>query len=192
MAEFADEAAKAESEMVSRQDEELRKFEEELNASLPVRPKDSSELLNLRKIEENMARQKDYIEAHKVQQRCLMLEREEQEKWSAIREGKIRNQVNLLVTKQQQELAALRQRVSSAQDEQRKARSVELERLIQKYQNIKKELEVQQQLELQRLDRSLKTGGSVMRSSYGSRFGGPASRAGLRSSPKQESGSKGQ
>eukprot|EP01017_Pseudomicrothorax_dubius_P038211 TRINITY_DN5696_c0_g1_i3.p1 TRINITY_DN5696_c0_g1~~TRINITY_DN5696_c0_g1_i3.p1 ORF type:complete len:257 (-),score=97.21 TRINITY_DN5696_c0_g1_i3:129-899(-) len=178
MQEFNEEAAKAEHEMTSRHQEELAKFEEELNNSLATKPKDSAELLNLRKIEENMARQKDYIEAHKVQQKCLMLEQEELEKWSLVREGKIRNQITLLTNKQSQELTALRKRVSSAQEEQRKARSVELERLIQKYQNIKKELEVQQQLEGLKLDKAIKTSGSVMKSAYGSRY---ASNSGFRS-----------
>lgn len=41
----------------------------------------------------------------------------------------------------------MKKRIASSIDEQRKTRALELERLLQRYQNIKKELENQQQLE---------------------------------------------
>eukprot|EP01017_Pseudomicrothorax_dubius_P018650 TRINITY_DN2059_c0_g1_i1.p1 TRINITY_DN2059_c0_g1~~TRINITY_DN2059_c0_g1_i1.p1 ORF type:complete len:293 (-),score=108.02 TRINITY_DN2059_c0_g1_i1:139-1017(-) len=190
MQQFSEEAAQAEQEMTARHQEELAKFEEELNNSLPPQPKGSSELLNLRKIEENLARQKDYVEAHKVQQKCLEMEREELAKWLAVRESKIRGQVQLLATKQAQEINALRKRVNTAQEEQRKARSLELERLIQKYHNIKNELEIQQQMEALKLDKVIKTSGSVMRSSFGSRFMSQGGTRSIRQTGKTDSGSK--
>lgn len=49
----------------------MNQFIEELEKSLPLKPKDSPELLNLKKIEESLAKQEDYIEAHKIQQRVL-------------------------------------------------------------------------------------------------------------------------
>eukprot|EP00828_Plagiopyla_frontata_P041933 TRINITY_DN6129_c0_g2_i1.p2 TRINITY_DN6129_c0_g2~~TRINITY_DN6129_c0_g2_i1.p2 ORF type:complete len:186 (+),score=14.43 TRINITY_DN6129_c0_g2_i1:3-560(+) len=68
---------------------------------------------------------------------------------------KIRNQLLQLKQKQDNELNALRQRIISGQDEQRKVRSLELERLLQKYQNVKKELDTQQQNEIIRLEKAL-------------------------------------
>lgn len=126
--EFEEEASKAQDEMVSRHQEEIVKFEEELQKSLPQRPKDSSEVLNLKKIEDNLARQQEYLEAHKVQQKCQDMEREEQDKWDQVRDQKIRNQLNQLILKQNQELNALRKRITSAQEEQTKTRASELER----------------------------------------------------------------
>jgi hypothetical protein len=111
-----------------RHQDEVVKFEEELQKALPARPKDSSDVLNLKKIEENLARQKEYLEAHKVQQKCFEKEREETEKWGVVREQKIKNQLNQLLQKQQQELSALRKRIASAQEEQTKTRASELER----------------------------------------------------------------
>ena len=63
--------------MIERHGIELEKFIEVLNKNLPEAPKDSSELLNLRKIEQNLVREKEYflynllptaryLEAHKV------------------------------------------------------------------------------------------------------------------------------
>lgn len=128
IAEFQEEASRAEEETVQRQQEELVRFEEELQKSMPARPKDSSDVLNLKKIEENLAKQQEYLEAHKVQQKCQGMEREEQEKWDVTRECKIRNQLNQLIQKQQQELNALRKRISTAQEEHLKTRATELER----------------------------------------------------------------
>eukprot|EP01017_Pseudomicrothorax_dubius_P038119 TRINITY_DN5672_c0_g1_i1.p1 TRINITY_DN5672_c0_g1~~TRINITY_DN5672_c0_g1_i1.p1 ORF type:complete len:309 (-),score=117.76 TRINITY_DN5672_c0_g1_i1:162-1088(-) len=171
MLDFQEEAAKAENELLSRHQEELTKFAEELEKSLPDRPKDSSEILNLRRIEESLARQREYIEAHKVQQKCNSIVMEEIEKWNTIRDQKIRNQISQLVTKQSQELNAFRQRVTSNQDESNKMRTAELERLIQKYQNIRKEVENQHQMEMIKVEKSIKTNGSVMRSTFSSRMG---------------------
>ena len=47
-----------------------------------------------------------------------------------MRESKIRNQRQQLETKQANELQALRKRIITGQDEQRKARSIELERYL--------------------------------------------------------------
>ena len=91
------------------------------------------------------------------------------EKWQKLKELKIRNQRQQLETKQANELHALTKRIITGQDEQRKARSVELERyiywklfiiawnrLLQKYQNIKKELEGRHQVDILRLDKAQK------------------------------------
>ena len=59
MGEFNSEAGSIEQEMIKRHQEELAKYEDDLNKSIPTKPKDSAELLNLRKIEESLARQQE-------------------------------------------------------------------------------------------------------------------------------------
>ena len=49
--------------------------------------------------------------------------------------------------KQEQELSALRQRIQAGAEEQRKARQLDLERLLQRYHNVKAALETQQNAE---------------------------------------------
>mmetsp|Transcript_36636 Transcript_36636/g.42804 ORF Transcript_36636/g.42804 Transcript_36636/m.42804 type:complete len:155 (+) Transcript_36636:1-465(+) len=144
---------------------------EELDQTLPAKPKDSAELLNLRKIQISLARQEDYIDAHKVQQKCGKLEKEELEKWKLVREQKIRGQKIQLEQKQQNELAALKKKILIGQEEQQKARAVELERLLQKYQNTRKELEVQHQIEIHKLNRPTKSASGSLYRSQGSRMG---------------------
>ncbi|CAD8176803.1 unnamed protein product [Paramecium octaurelia] len=157
MVEFDNEAQKVKEQTLQRHEEELRQFSEELENSLPVKPKDSAELLALRKTEEQLARQENYLEAHVIQSRIQAQERDEYEKWTSCRQQKIRNLITQLRQKQINELNALTQRILSGQEEQRKIRSQELEKLLQKYQNVRKELESQQTQEITRLDKTNKT-----------------------------------
>lgn len=73
--------------------------------------KESGEMINLRKIEENLAKQEKYIEAHKVQKQIQALERSEFEKWNHAKDGKIKNLMGQLRGKQENELGALRQKI---------------------------------------------------------------------------------
>ncbi|KAL4460358.1 hypothetical protein ABPG74_000109 [Tetrahymena malaccensis] len=156
MLEFEQEAMRIENELIERQNAEFGSVQEELEKAIPYKPKQSSEVLNLIKIEENLAKQKNYIEAHQVQLKRNQLEKTENQQWMNTRNEKIRKQLTLLKQRQQNELNALRQRINSGKEEQRKNRSIELERLLQKYQNVKKELEVQQQMENLQIEKQLK------------------------------------
>ncbi len=88
-----------------------------LEQQLPPKPKLSPELLNLKKIQESLAKQKDYAEAHKVQQRAFELEKQEQGKYEAAREQKIAAKESQLAQKQNIELQALKKRIASSVDE---------------------------------------------------------------------------
>ena len=68
-----------------------------LDQRIPVAYKASSELLNLKKIQDQLARQREYAEAHKVQQKIVELEREEQEKYVQVRNKKIVAQETALI-----------------------------------------------------------------------------------------------
>mmetsp|Transcript_25347 Transcript_25347/g.22386 ORF Transcript_25347/g.22386 Transcript_25347/m.22386 type:complete len:292 (+) Transcript_25347:23-898(+) len=172
MQEFNDQAQVIEEQMIQRHQEEMKKFLEELEMTISTRPRDSAELLNMRRIQENLAKQKEYIEAHKVQQKCYQLEKQEADKWQNNRESKMKHQRSQLQTRQDNELNALRKRIIAGQEEQRKARSIELQRLLQKYQNVKKELENQQQIELLRVTKNAKAnGGSLFKSQQMSKMG---------------------
>ena len=55
--------------------------------------------------------------------------------------------------RQTNELLALQKRIQTGRDEQKKQRQRDLETLLQRYQNVKSELETQQNLERIRMDR---------------------------------------
>ncbi|KRX10293.1 hypothetical protein PPERSA_09677 [Pseudocohnilembus persalinus] len=164
MREFDEDALKVEEQTIERQQIELQQFVQELERSIPLAPKDTAEQLNLKKMEESLAKQQEYMEAHKVQQQILALEKDEYQKWIHQRQKKIQNLVTQLQTRQKNELNALRQRIQSGQEEQRKVRSLELEKLLQKYQNVRKELDASQTSEASKLEKSMKQG-SVMNAS---------------------------
>ncbi|EGR28522.1 hypothetical protein IMG5_173780 [Ichthyophthirius multifiliis] len=132
MLEFNQEAEKVEKETIERHQEEMNKFQEEIEQQITQKPKDTPELLHLRKMEEQLAKQQEYMEAHQIQQRIFTIEKEEFEKWNYQRQIKLKNLMQHLRLRQQNEISALRQRIISGQDEQKKIRNQELEKLTQK------------------------------------------------------------
>merc|ERR1712188_48645 len=58
--------------------------------------------------------------------------------------------------KQQQESRALKKRITSGRETQKRQRQFDLERLLQRYQNVKQELEQQQNLERIRAEKFFK------------------------------------
>lgn len=83
-----------------------------------------------------------------MQQKVLELEAEEQERWSAEREQKLSFMQTQLMKKHGLERNAFQKKIQSQLDALKKNRALELERLLQKYQNVRKGVEVQQTLEL--------------------------------------------
>ena len=131
---------------------ELREFQRKLLGK-QQKPKFSRELLNLRKIQEHLAKQKDYTEAHKMKLKSDALEAWELEKWRNLKQQEMFQREAKFKHRQQQELLALQKRIQTSREEQKKQRQMDLERLLQRYQNVKSELEAQQNLERIRADR---------------------------------------
>eukprot|EP01029_Cantina_marsupialis_P028437 TRINITY_DN776172_c0_g1_i1.p1 TRINITY_DN776172_c0_g1~~TRINITY_DN776172_c0_g1_i1.p1 ORF type:complete len:236 (+),score=64.87 TRINITY_DN776172_c0_g1_i1:51-758(+) len=155
MEEYEEQATDLLQTMKERHIMELQKFQEELIGK-PARPKFSKELLNLRRIEECLARRKDYAEAAKVKMRCDELEAREAERCNTEKQSSMHNAEKKFVHKQSQEMNALRKRIQTGKNEQKKQRQVDLERLLQRYQNVKSELQQQHSLEWMRMEKSLR------------------------------------
>lgn len=73
---------------------------------------------------------------------------------------KLSNVVEKFKAKQTSELQALRKRVQTGREEQKKQRQLDLERLLQRYQNVKSELESQQNIERIRAEKFMRCGPS--------------------------------
>jgi len=110
----------------------------------PRTPKWSRELLNLRKIQDTLAKQKKYAEAAKTKAQADAIEAKETEAWRVKRDGKIATLEEQFASKQEMEMGGLLKRISSGREEQKQARKTELERLLQRYHNVKTQLESQQ------------------------------------------------
>ena len=147
-------------------EEHRTKLEQKLMASFRA----SAPLLNLRRQQEHCAKQKNYQEAHELQQKALILEQKEKEQLLE----EVRRKVNAaeanLINKQGKEMAALQKKLESKMLDRMKMREVEHNKILQRYQNVRKEIESQQNIERQKRERAYKvserpgTGNSMQRS----------------------------
>lgn len=153
MKDYEDHAQNLASKMKERHESELIEWQKKMISTSQRRLKFSKELLNLRKIEHCLAKQKDY------QQAALMKARADKQEAYELQNLGNRTQSNLYVKeqrfkkKQKVELEALLKRIQTGREEQKKQRQLDLERLLQRYQNVKSELEAQQNLERIRMEK---------------------------------------
>mmetsp|Transcript_15650 Transcript_15650/g.39730 ORF Transcript_15650/g.39730 Transcript_15650/m.39730 type:complete len:229 (+) Transcript_15650:222-908(+) len=129
MAEYEQKALDLHDAMKERHAAEYTELQNQLHAqNVRDRPKYSKELLNLRKIQETLAKQKQYAEAHKVQQKADQLEALERSQFDELRKSKSNNKLQQLSHKHAQEMAALKKRIQAGREEQKKQRQLDLER----------------------------------------------------------------
>jgi predicted NodU family carbamoyl transferase len=100
-----------------------------------------------------------YAEAHKIKLKADALEAWELEKWHSERQQDLLQKEAKFKFNKQQELVALQKRIQTGREEQKKQRHLDLERLLQRYQNVKAELEAQQNLERIRMEKMVASGG---------------------------------
>ena len=146
MKEYEERAGELLEAMRQRHELDAQEFRAKHTAT-PSAPKQSSKLLDLRRIERTLAKQGQYVEAQKVKVRADALEAAEAERAAADRGQHLAKLENGLMQRQDQEVNALRQRIQTGAEEQRVARQQDLERLLRRYHNIKAELESQQNAE---------------------------------------------
>merc|ERR1711990_952604 len=163
MEEFEMNAKELIDNMRKKHANELFRFKEKLQKSQPYRPKFSKELLNTRKIQETLAKMKQYAEAHEIKTKADRLEQAELEKLRSQHAHKLAAQEMQFAQRQEAELSTLMKRIDTAEQEHKIQRQQDLERLLQRYQNVKGELEAQQNLERCRYDKY--TGKTAMFSS---------------------------
>ena len=128
-----------------------------MEEKLPKQWKASAELLNLRKIQNNLAKQKNYQEAHVVQAKASDLEDKERSQFMIDVHKKILASEAHLMSKQTNEMNALKKKLEGRMNERLKVREVEHNKILQRYQNVKKEIENQQNIERVKRERQYKT-----------------------------------
>lgn len=153
-----------EDQLTQKQAAEKETTLKELEDNIPLIPKHSSETLNLKRIQETLVRNKEYKEAHAVQQKIAELEEEEKKTWGQERDAKIRQNMAALSKKQENEVFSFKKRAKSEFEEMKKQRAAKLESLIKKYQNLRKEIKIAHKLEKNRLDGKHTTGSGIFKS----------------------------
>ena len=120
---------------------------ETLTKQLETTFKNSAPLLNLRKIQDNFAKQKNYKSAHDVQTQANALEAKERDQWQEACHKKILASEQTLMKKQTIEMSAFKRKLEMHMNERVKMREQEHSKILQRYQNVKKEIENQQNIE---------------------------------------------
>lgn len=119
---------------------EFQAFHEKVVKEAKSKMKPSKELLELRKKQQTLARQKQYEEADIVKRKADQLEEWEKNKNEALVQQIVEKQEKKLKKQQQQALAALLKRIQRDRNEQLKHRQMDSERLIQRNKNVKNDI----------------------------------------------------
>jgi len=143
---FEEHQLDCEAAMLERHSMELAEFHADMASELPKHPKFSKDLLNLRKIQETLAKQKSFADAHKVKLKADKLEAQELERINHDRAEKYAKREASILARHRAELLAMRKRMERGKAELERARKKELEMLLQRYHNVKKGLQGQQNI----------------------------------------------
>eukprot|EP01062_Namystynia_karyoxenos_P070796 TRINITY_DN66191_c0_g1_i1.p1 TRINITY_DN66191_c0_g1~~TRINITY_DN66191_c0_g1_i1.p1 ORF type:complete len:367 (+),score=159.88 TRINITY_DN66191_c0_g1_i1:90-1190(+) len=143
---FEEHQLECEAAMLEHHSMELAKFHGEMTAETPRKAKFSKDLLNLRKIQETLAKQKNYVEAQKVKIKGDKLEQAELERINRERGERYAKKEAQILARHRQELLAMRKRMERGRVELERARKKELEMLLQRYNNVKRGLLGQQNI----------------------------------------------
>ena len=154
----------SEEQLKSKQEQEFETTTKTLEETIPIIPKHSSEYLNLKRIQDTLVRNKEYKDAHVIQQTMFDLEEKEKLTWGEERNSKIQQNLQALSKRQENELNRLIMKAKNGFDELKKQRAAELESLIKKYQNVQKEMKIAHKLEANRFGGLHTTGSGLFKS----------------------------
>jgi hypothetical protein len=143
---------------MEKQEIEFEAVKKQLEETLPIIPKHSPELLNLRRIQDTLVKNKEYKEAHLVQQQMIDLEERLKSTWGLERDSKIQQNLAAVVKRQENELSSFKQKVLAGAEELKKMKANEIEGIVKKYQNLRKEMKITHKLEKNRFDGKHTTG----------------------------------
>jgi len=147
-------------QMTDKHQKRLREFQEEtIKAIMQKQPKFSRELLDWRRRQHLLARQKNYAEAEKIKRLADTLEARETQKIGQDRKQQIKKLEAQFRQDQQKELTALLKRIDGRRKEHIKQRNIDSQRLLQRNKNLQAVLEnkqnIQAQSRKQRINESL-------------------------------------
>lgn len=143
---FEDYQLDQEAQMLERHSTELAKFHQEMTQHEPRHVKYSKDLLNLRMIQQTLASQRNYADAEKVKLKGNKIEALEFEKISREKADIYARKEQQILQRHRQELTALRKRMETKKLELERNRKKELEMLLQRYNNVRRGLEAQQNI----------------------------------------------
>jgi len=137
-------------QMTDKHQKRLREFQEEtIKSIMQKQPKFSRELLDWRRRQHLLARQKNYAEAEKIKRLADTLEARETQKIGQSRKQQIKKLEAQFRQDQQKELTALLKRIDGRRKEHIKQRNTDSQRLLQRNKNLQAVLENKQNIQAQ-------------------------------------------
>jgi len=105
-------------------------LEEELRATLRLKPKANPERLIHQRTLENLVRSKEFAQAERLKHLCIALEKEEIYKAEEVREAKIKSAIQQLLRRQKIELNALETKVQTGLMNLNRMKEIEYEKYL--------------------------------------------------------------
>eukprot|EP00924_Labyrinthula_sp_SR-Ha-C_P001842 maker-scaffold_30-snap-gene-0.7-mRNA-1 protein AED:0.20 eAED:0.20 QI:0/0.33/0.25/0.5/0.66/0.5/4/955/463 len=115
--------------------------------------KPSKELLNLRKVQESLAKQRDYQHAARIKHRADELESNERKRLVEKKNRALEIKEFHLKRKHKNELHALQKKLKATKDSIEKRKTEEVDKLLQRYNNVQNQLLAAQKLQRSKLYR---------------------------------------
>eukprot|EP01022_Parablepharisma_sp_SALTPOND_P008574 TRINITY_DN136317_c2_g1_i1.p2 TRINITY_DN136317_c2_g1~~TRINITY_DN136317_c2_g1_i1.p2 ORF type:complete len:253 (-),score=34.85 TRINITY_DN136317_c2_g1_i1:166-924(-) len=155
---YTESAQKEQEHLRSKHSLELSKSAQEAAVKLE-HPRPSPAVLNLKKVIKELAKQQEYMSASELQSEVRGLEEAAEAKLEAEREKRVSLFQAGIVRRQEAETRVLNARTAARLEALKKQKETEIEKLVQKYQNLEKALEVQHGLEVMRIKKRPMTAG---------------------------------
>lgn len=154
---YQEECRQLENMLLSKNQEELEEYYESLNKTIPVKFKPSSKMLEMHATLNQLLKNQEYRDAHYLQQKICILEKQEEEKYFYERNKKIENLLQSMRQRHNQEYNTLKKKIILGLEELEINRKKEYEKLLLKFNNIKKNIENQHNMESYYFEKSVKT-----------------------------------
>jgi hypothetical protein len=119
MNEFQQHSAQLIEALDEKHEQQYQESRKELEETMPGTFKASPQLITLKTTQKNLAKQKEYQQAHQIQIKANKLEAQEQDKYFKERELKIEAHLRKLVKQQEMEMESLRKRIIAGENEQK-------------------------------------------------------------------------
>ena len=166
---YQEECRQLEKMLLTKNQEELEDYNQSLNKTIPLKFKPSPKMLEMHATLNQLLKNQEYKDAHYLQQKICVLERKEEEKYFYERDRKIEHLLESMKQRHNQEYNTLKKKIILGLEELEINRKKEYEKLLLKFNNIKKNIENQHNMESYYFEKSVKASqiSKSMKNHYG-------------------------
>lgn len=153
---YQEECRQLEKMLLTKNQEELEDYNQSLNKTIPLKFKPSPKMLEMHATLNQLLKNQAYRDAHYLQQKICTLEGKEEEKYFYERDRKIEHLLSSMKQRHNQEYNTLKKKIILGLEELEINRKKEYEKLLLKFNNIKKNIENQHNMESYYFEKSVK------------------------------------